>query len=241
LNPSFDVSILRAQGISDIICIPGQVNVDFADVRAVMAGSGTAMLGMGAAAGPDRGREAALVRGHQLLAPEQHIAGHFVSGRDAVAARLDVAHLGGNVSMTFQSSAGGQRIKQAARVQNAIHAPLVERSLTGARGVVYTVAGGADLSLSDLSAAAAVIDELAAPDANIIFGTVTDASLQGELHVTVIATGFGDDGKGSPETGLDGATAQNGVSGGDAQQQGSRRPRRHIGNPFARNGALRIV
>lgn len=127
--------ILRqgVQGISDIITIPGLVNVDFADVRAVMADAGSAMMGIGVGSGKSRAREAAV---------------------------------------------------------SAISSPLMESSIEGAKGVVLNITGGQDLSLHEVNAAAEAIYEIVDPNANIIFGAVLDERLQGEVRITVIATGF---------------------------------------------------
>lgn len=127
--------ILRqgVQGISDIITIPGLVNVDFADVRAVMADAGSAMMGIGVGSGKSRAREAAAT---------------------------------------------------------AISSPLLESSIEGARGVVFNITGGTDLTLHEVNAAAETIYEVVDPNANIIFGAVIDDRLQGEVRITVIATGF---------------------------------------------------
>ncbi|MBO0351193.1 cell division protein FtsZ [Phormidium pseudopriestleyi FRX01] len=127
--------ILRqgVQGISDIITIPGLVNVDFADVRAVMADAGSALMGIGVGSGKSRAREAAL---------------------------------------------------------SAISSPLLESSIEGARGVVLNITGGTDLTLHEVNAAAETVYEVVDPNANIIFGAVIDERLQGEIRITVIATGF---------------------------------------------------
>ena len=127
--------ILRqgVQGISDIITIPGLVNVDFADVRAVMADAGSALMGIGIGSGKSRAREAAVA---------------------------------------------------------AISSPLLESSVEGARGVVFNITGGSDLTLHEVNAAAETIYEVVDPNANIIFGAVIDDRLQGEIRITVIATGF---------------------------------------------------
>ncbi len=127
--------ILRqgVQGISDIITIPGMVNVDFADVRAVMADAGSALMGIGTGSGKSRAREAAMA---------------------------------------------------------AISSPLMEASIEGAKGVVFNITGGGDLTLHEVSAAADIIYEVVDPNANIIFGAVIDDRLQGEIRMTVIATGF---------------------------------------------------
>lgn len=128
--------ILRqgVQGISDIITIPGLVNVDFADVRAVMADAGSALMGIGVGSGKSRAREAAM---------------------------------------------------------QAISSPLLEASsIEGARGVVFNITGGTDMTLHEVNAAAEIIYEVVDPNANIIFGAVIDERLQGEIKITVIATGF---------------------------------------------------
>ncbi|NEO98138.1 MAG: cell division protein FtsZ [Symploca sp. SIO2E9] len=127
--------ILRqgVQGISDIITIPGLVNVDFADVRAVMADAGSALMGIGTGSGKSRAREAATA---------------------------------------------------------AINSPLIESSIEGARGVVLNITGGGDLTLHEVNDAAETIYEVVDPNANIIFGAVIDDRLQGEIVITVIATGF---------------------------------------------------
>lgn len=127
--------ILRqgVQGISDIITIPGLVNVDFADVRAIMADAGSALMGIGGGSGKSRAREAAI---------------------------------------------------------SAISSPLLESSIEGAKGVVFNITGGADMTLHEVNTAAETIYEVVDPNANIIFGAVVDEKMQGELQITVIATGF---------------------------------------------------
>ncbi|MGK7920463.1 MAG: cell division protein FtsZ [Trichodesmium sp.] len=127
------------QGISDIITVPGLVNVDFADVRAIMADAGSALMGIGMGSGKSRAREAA---------------------------------------------------------NTAISSPLLESSIEGARGVVFNITGGTDLTLHEVNAAAETIYEVVDPNANIIFGAVIDEKLQGEVKITVIATGF----SGDPQT-----------------------------------------
>lgn len=135
--------ILRqgVQGISDIITIPGLVNVDFADVRAVMADAGSALMGIGLGSGKSRAREAA---------------------------------------------------------NAAISSPLLESSIEGARGVVFNITGGSDLTLHEVNAAAETIYEVVDPNANIIFGAVIDDKLPGEVRITVIATGFTGEAQASP-------------------------------------------
>jgi cell division protein FtsZ len=122
------------QGISDIITVPGQINLDFADVRAVMKGMGQAVMGTGVGQGENRAVEAA---------------------------------------------------------QRAISNPLLEdSSIEGAKGVIVNITGGGDLSLSEASEATALITKVADPDANVIYGIVTDESMGNAVKVTVIATGF---------------------------------------------------
>eukprot|EP00850_Spirogloea_muscicola_P013919 SM000097S24772 [mRNA] locus=s97:135961:138296:- [translate_table: standard] len=128
-----DVLRQGVQGISDIITIPGLVNVDFADVKAVMSNSGTAWLGVGSSTGKNRAEEAALA---------------------------------------------------------ATSAPLVEANIQSATGVVYNITGGKDLTLQEVNRVSQVVTELADPGANIIFGAVIDEKYEGEVHVTIIATGF---------------------------------------------------
>lgn len=133
LRVADDVLRQGVQGISDIITIPGLVNVDFADVRAVMADAGSAMMGIGIGSGKSRAREAALA---------------------------------------------------------ASSSPLLESSIEGAKGVVLNITGGSDLTLHEVNIAAETIYEVVDPNANIIFGAVIDDKMQGEVKITVIATGF---------------------------------------------------
>jgi cell division protein FtsZ len=129
-----DILRQAVQGISDLITIPGLVNVDFADVRTVMSHMGRAVMGMGVAQGNNRAVEAA---------------------------------------------------------QKAISSPLLEDgSIEGARGVLLNITGGDNLSLHEVTAASSIIQEVADPEANIIFGSVIDGQMSEEVIVTVIATGF---------------------------------------------------
>jgi len=121
------------QGISEVITVPGLVNVDFADVKAIMNQSGSALMGIGNATGENRARDAA---------------------------------------------------------KAAIDSPLLELSINGATGVLFTIAGSSDLSMFEVNEAAEVITANCDPEAKIIFGTVIDESLGDEVKVTVIATGF---------------------------------------------------
>ncbi|MEA2680140.1 MAG: cell division protein FtsZ, partial [Candidatus Binataceae bacterium] len=124
------------RGISELVTVHGLINLDFADVRSIMAEMGMAMMGAARAAGENRAVEAA---------------------------------------------------------QRAISSPLLEDvSIKGARGLLINVTGGPDMSLYEVNEAASLIQEEAHEDANIIFGAVIDEKIADEIHVTVIATGFGD-------------------------------------------------
>ncbi len=129
-----DVLRQAVQGISDLITVPGFINVDFADVKSIMRGMGIALMGVGHALGDNRAQEA---------------------------------------------------------TQRAISSPLLEEAtIEGAKGVLVNITGGADLTLFEVDEAMHIIHDAADPDANIIFGTVTDERLQNEMKITVIATGF---------------------------------------------------
>lgn len=128
-----DVLRQGVQGISDLIVVPGIVNVDFADVKAIMRDAGSALMGIGRASGEERAREAA---------------------------------------------------------KAAISSPLLELSIDGAKGVLFNITGGSDLGMYEIDEAARVITELTDPEAKIIFGAVIDPEMEGELKITVIATGF---------------------------------------------------
>jgi cell division protein FtsZ len=129
--------ILRqgVQGITDLITVPGLINLDFADVRTIVKDAGTALLGIGMAGGENRAQAAA---------------------------------------------------------DMAIHSPLLETSIDGARGLLLNITGGSDLTLYEVNEAAGVISEAADDDANIIFGAVVDERLEGKISITVVATGFGE-------------------------------------------------
>jgi cell division protein FtsZ len=129
-----DVLRQAIQGISDLILVPGLINLDFADVKTIMSGMGLAIMGTGVAEGENRAMVAASA---------------------------------------------------------AISSPLLEdASVKGARGVIINVTGGNDLSLIEVSEASAVIQEAAHEEANIIFGAVVDPRMEGQVKITVIATGF---------------------------------------------------
>jgi cell division protein FtsZ len=127
------VLLQGVSGITDLITTPGLINLDFADVKAVMSNAGSALMGIGSARGEDRARAAA---------------------------------------------------------EMAVSSPLLEASIDGAHGVLLSIAGGSDLGLFEVSAAANLIEQAAHEDANIIFGTVIDDALGDEVRVTVIAAGF---------------------------------------------------
>jgi cell division protein FtsZ len=130
-----NILLQGVQGISEIITVPGIINADFADVRAVMLGTGSALMGVGQASGDNKAVDA---------------------------------------------------------VNSAINSALLETSMEGAKGVVYTITGGADLSMADINNASKMISSLADEEAKIIFGAVIDESLGDEIKVTVVATGFDD-------------------------------------------------
>jgi cell division protein FtsZ len=130
-----DTVLLQAvQGISDLILVPGLINLDFADVRTIMAGMGMALMGTGVGKGEHRAVEAA---------------------------------------------------------QKAVASPLLdETSIDGARGILMNFTGGPDLSLHEVEEAARIVQDAGDEEAHIIFGAVIDPSLQDEVRITVIATGF---------------------------------------------------
>jgi cell division protein FtsZ len=128
--------ILReaVEGISDLITMPGIINVDFADIRSVMEEAGSALMGIGKASGEKRAQEAAKI---------------------------------------------------------AINSPLLDLSINGAKGILFAIAGGPDLTMSEIQEAATTITESVDADAKIIFGAVKDDRLKkNEIKITVIATGF---------------------------------------------------
>lgn len=129
-----DILKQAVEGISDLITTPGMINIDFADIKAVMEGAGGALMGIGRASGENRATEAAKL---------------------------------------------------------AINSPLLDLSITGARGVLFSIAGGDDLTMFEIHDAAKLITESVDPNAKIIFGTVKDDRLKkGEIKITVIAAGF---------------------------------------------------
>src|SRR3990167_9195903 len=121
------------QGISDLITIPGLINVDFADVKTIMSNAGSALMGIGTGVGENRAQSAARM---------------------------------------------------------AIASPLLEISMDGARGVLFNITGGADLTMTEVDDAAKIISSAADPDANIIFGATIDEAMHDQIKIAVIATGF---------------------------------------------------
>ncbi len=128
-------NVLRqgVQSISELILVPGEINLDFADVRAVMENAGPAWMAIGHGKGENRAIQAA---------------------------------------------------------EEALNSPLLEVSIAGATGVLFNVTGGADLTLTEVHQAAEVVANMVSPEANIIFGTVTDPKMENEVKITLIATGF---------------------------------------------------
>jgi cell division protein FtsZ len=137
LNDSFKLAddVLRQgiQGISELITVPGLINLDFADVRAIMREGGAALMAVGRASGEDRARVAA---------------------------------------------------------EQAISSRLLDITIDGARGVLFNITGGQNLTLFEVNQAAALIRETSHPDVNMIFGAVIDPEMDDEIRITVIATGF---------------------------------------------------
>jgi cell division protein FtsZ len=129
-----DVLRHGVQGICDLITNPGLINLDFADVRTIMAESGSALMGIGYATGENRAKEAA---------------------------------------------------------ERALRSPLIETEITGARGILLSIAGGDDLTLYEVNEAAEAVREAATDDTNIIFGATIDDRLEGQMWITVVATGIG--------------------------------------------------
>ncbi|HRI35852.1 MAG TPA: cell division protein FtsZ [bacterium] len=121
------------QGVSDLITLPGLINLDFADLRSVMADAGSALMGIGYGSGENRAIEAA---------------------------------------------------------RAAIDSPLLELSIAGAKGLLFNITGGTDLSMFEVEEAAKIIKESTDPNANIIFGTTVNESYTGDIKITVVATGF---------------------------------------------------
>jgi cell division protein FtsZ len=128
-----DVLRQGVQGISELITVPGLINLDFADVRTIMSEGGAALMAVGNGSGEDRATQAA---------------------------------------------------------EQAISSQLLDITIDGARGILFNVTGGPDMTLFEVNQAAAIIKETAHPDVNLIFGAVIDPEMEDKLRITVIATGF---------------------------------------------------
>ncbi len=128
-----DVLLQGVQGISELITVPGLINLDFADVRTIMSEGGAALMAVGRGSGEERARVAA---------------------------------------------------------EQAISSQLLDITIDGARGILFNITGGPDLTLFEVNQAAAIIKETAHPDVNLIFGAVVDPAMGDDVRVTVIATGF---------------------------------------------------
>lgn len=155
LKAAFAMSneVLRqaVEGISDLITTPGIINLDFADIKAILENAGSALMGIGSATGDKRAEEAA---------------------------------------------------------KSAINSPLLEVSINGAKGVLFSIAGGDDLTMFEIQEAAKIITESIDPNAKVIFGTIKDEKLKkGEIKITVIASGF-------PESALPRKSLFTGLMGG---------------------------
>ncbi|MFO7680618.1 MAG: cell division protein FtsZ [Chloroflexota bacterium] len=121
------------QGISELITVPGLINLDFADIKTIMSLGGAALMAVGSASGDDRAMKAA---------------------------------------------------------QQALSSPMLDVTIDGAKGILFNVTGGSNLSLFEINQAAAIVRETAHPDVNLIFGAVIDETMGDEIRITVIATGF---------------------------------------------------
>ncbi len=128
-----DVLRQGVQSIAELVTVPGEINLDFADVKTIMSGAGPAWMAIGTASGENRAVEAA---------------------------------------------------------RNAIRSPMLDVSIEGARGILFNITGGNDLTLREVQAAANTIGQVVDPDANIIFGMVPDMKMEDEVRVTIIATGL---------------------------------------------------
>jgi cell division protein FtsZ len=165
-----DVLRQGVQGISDLVTLPGLINLDFADVRTIMSDAGNALLGIGMGVGENRATEAAV---------------------------------------------------------QAVSSPLLETSMEGARSILLSITGGVNLSLWEVNEAAKSVSEAAHPDANIIFGAMVDEKLDDQVWVTVVATGYGEQGRRNSVNRLtEPATTGEVRAGRGAPARPSREPRR---------------
>ncbi len=134
LREADDILRQAVQGISDLIVIPGEINLDFADVKTIMQNAGTAWMGIGVGVGDNRAVDAA---------------------------------------------------------KAAITSPLLETNINGARGVLFNITGGTELTLAEINAASELISEAVDEEANVIFGTACDETMDADVRIIVVATGFG--------------------------------------------------
>ena len=128
-----DVLRQGVQSIAELVTVPGEINLDFADIKNIMSGAGPAWMSIGHGNGENRASEAA---------------------------------------------------------RSAINSPMLDVSIEGARGVLFNITGGTDLTLKEVQQAAEIISRVVDPEANIIFGMVTDMKMEDEVRVTIIATGL---------------------------------------------------
>ena len=198
------VLLQGVSGITDLITTPGLINLDFADVKSVMANAGSALMGIGSARGEDRSVAAAemAVSSPLLEASIDGAHGVLLSGVQGITdlittpglINLDFADVksvmqgAGSALMGIGSARGEDRAVQAAEL--AISSPLLEASIDGAHGVLLSIQGGSDLGLAEINEAAALVADSVHPEANIIFGATIDDALGDEVRVTVIAAGF---------------------------------------------------
>jgi cell division protein FtsZ len=164
-----DVLRQGVQGISDLVTLPGLINLDFADVRTIMSEAGNALLGIGMGVGEARATDAAM---------------------------------------------------------QAVSSPLLETSMNGARSILLSITGGNNLSLWEVNEAAKSVSEAAHPDANIIFGAMVDEKLDDQVWVTVVATGYGEDGRRKSVGRLLEPAGEPRVKRAGASRAGRRAPRR---------------
>lgn len=177
-----DVLRQAVEGISDLITTPGIINVDFADIRAIMSEAGSALMGIGVASGDKRAEKAAL---------------------------------------------------------QAINSPLLETSINGAKGVLFAISGGDDITIHEIQDAAKIITESIDKDAKVIFGTIRDEKLKkGEIKVTVIATSFSGEMPRKSLFGLGGGATLKEENAAQAKKEIHNSIQSSIGSEFAKKPGL---
>ena len=175
-----DVLRQAVEGISDLITTPGIINVDFADIKAVMSDAGSALMGIGSASGEKRAEKAALM---------------------------------------------------------AINSPLLEVSINGAKGVLFAISGGDDITIHEIQEAAKIITESIDKDAKVIFGTIHDEKTKkGEIKVTVIATSFPTD---MPRKSL--FTGTQALNNQPIKEENAQAAKKEIHNSFANLGLNKVT